>query len=307
MCGRVNVSDHEGLQALLAMLGVPLFAPAAPSATTRVHDSGSSAQNCVWVPRWNISPSSLLTAVVAEAKTPDARLSTARFRWGITAPWAEPGKSVRPLINARSETLFSKPTFKHLANEHRAVVPVNGFYEWQRMGERRIPYYAQVKELPAMLLAVVFEPVSAEDRRKQTLTKTASPQMGFAFDEPVTAAADELENARSISVGGAPPGTDLCAPATQSALPFCADFAVVTTQATGAMAQVHHRTPVMLSIEQAKRWLYSEDVSEVQAMMAPEAIMDVSLHRVSATVNSTRNDGPECSLPAAPNGSDADQ
>lgn len=294
MCGRVNVSDNEGVQALMAMLGMPIFQPA-----------GNPAEriDSAFHPRWNISPSSLLTAVVSETLTLDAPLSATTYRWGIPAPWAEPGKSVRPLINARSETLFSKPTFRDLARAHRAIVPVNGFYEWQRLGDTRIPYYVQVSALPAMLLAVVYEPVSATDIKKETLTKTASPQMGFLFDEPVEptnrtgskgARATTEQEAADSNAPNAPPT-------------FSGNFAVVTTEALGDMARVHHRTPVILSVEQAKRWLYSEDLAEIQALMLPESIMDVRLHRVSSAVNSTRNDGPECSLPAAQSGFDPDQ
>lgn len=123
-----------------------------------------------------------------------------------------------------------------------------------------------------MLLATVFQPVSAADILKESATKTATPQMGFAFDEP--------EQETSAAPKADPE--------------FTADFAVVTTQATGELAAIHHRTPVMLNPEQAKRWLYTTDPAELEAMMAPEAVMKVQLIEVSDAVNSSRNDGPEC-------------
>lgn len=247
----------------MRMLGMPLFSS---------YDPQSFGED--FEPRWNVSPTAILNAVVADSFSNEAPLELATMRWGIKAPWAEPGKSVRPLINARSETLFSKPTFRDLAKAHRAIVPVTGFYEWERKEDRRVPYYVQVTELPAMLLATVFQPVSAADIKKESVTKTANPQMGFAFDEP------------------APEPETITAAKTDPT--FTADFAVVTTQATGALAAIHHRTPVMLNPEQAKRWLYTTDPAELEAMMAPEAVMKVQLTEVSDAVNSSRNDGPEC-------------
>ena len=257
MCGRINVSDNEGVQALMRMLGAPLFSD--------------------FQPRWNLSPTAVLKAVVAQRSPSAAPLSTTEMRWGIKAPWAEAGKSVRPLINARSETLFSKPTFRELAKAHRAIVPVCGFYEWERQEDKRIPYYVQVQEMPAMLLATVFQPITAAEiqqewSKKALSRKPASAQMGFSFDEPEANVETTSEKLPS----------------------FTGDFAVVTTKATGELATIHHRTPVMLNIEQAKRWLYTEDPAELEAMMKPEAVAPVRIMEVSDAVNSSRNDGPEC-------------
>jgi len=278
MCGRINLSDNEGVQALMAMLGVPLFP----------QGMGSNTQ---FQPRWNISPSARLSALVADAMTDNAPLSSTTMRWGLEAPWSEPGKSTRRLINARSETLLSKPTFRDLAKHHRTVVPVNGFYEWKVDGDKRIPYYIQVQTLPAMLLAAVYQPMSAEDIAKERHTALAkaqkaadakaaakqTPQMGFSFDDELT-----------------PP--QAATPKTTEAFAsnFTGDFAVVTTEASHAMADVHHRAPVMLNVEQAMRWLHTQDPAEIEALTAPESIMDVTVRQVNRAVNSSRNDGPEC-------------
>jgi len=138
-------------------------------------------------------------------------------------------------------------------------VPVNGFYEWEVQGDQRIPYFVQVLDQPAMLLATVFQPVSPEDIAKEQASKTASPQMGFSFEDD-----NEEESG----------------PALPS---FTGDFAVVTTAATGTMASIHERTPVMLSPDNAARWLDSDDLDEIQSMLVPDSI---------------RNDGPECLAPA---------
>jgi len=49
------------------------------------------------------------------------------------------------MINARSETLLEKPSFKQALQKRRCLIPANGFYEWQRDGKRKIPMWIQLK------------------------------------------------------------------------------------------------------------------------------------------------------------------
>jgi putative SOS response-associated peptidase YedK len=49
------------------------------------------------------------------------------------------------LINARSETLLEKPSFKEAVKKIRCLIPANGFYEWRRDGNRKVPMWIQLK------------------------------------------------------------------------------------------------------------------------------------------------------------------
>lgn len=51
-----------------------------------------------------------------------------------------------PLINARSETVTDKPAFREAFKQRRALIPTTGFYEWQKQGTRKQPYYFQMKD-----------------------------------------------------------------------------------------------------------------------------------------------------------------
>jgi len=269
MCGRINVSDHEGVQALMDMLGMPIWPQ--------------------YEPNWNVSPTALLSALVDPSPTPTTTNTTATatpftastLRWGIAAPWTEAGASPRPLINARSETLFTKATFKHLAQNHRTVIPVNGFYEWERIGEQRLPWFVQARDFPAMLFAAVYQPMPATEAQSRPKKAAAgpSPQMGFAFD------AEAAEPRTDDDTASDAPG---------NATTFFGEFAVVTTESVGAMADIHHRSPVMLTPDTAARWLQGDDQADLEAMLQPDAVAAVTLRRVSKAVNSSRNTGPEC-------------
>jgi putative SOS response-associated peptidase YedK len=133
MCGRINVSDHKGVQALLDRLGISL------------NPAG-------FQPRYNIAPGAEL-AVVFQSGTSEL----AQMEWGVVPPWARPGKFDRPLINARAETIWDKPSFRGLIKSTRAVIPVTGFYEWKRAGSRKQPYYFSGRTGEALPIAGVYQ------------------------------------------------------------------------------------------------------------------------------------------------------
>ena len=59
--------------------------------------------------------------------------------WGLVPHWMKDPR--RPFINARSETIFEKPSFKYLYKEHRCVAIADGFYEWAKTDGAKQPFY----------------------------------------------------------------------------------------------------------------------------------------------------------------------
>ena len=116
MCGRINVSDHPGVQALLEDLGIPLFSLSLE-------------------PKYNLAPGAQLVTAFSN----EGNLEAAVMEWGMVPVWAK-DKSMRPLINARCETVWEKPSFRHLIKSKRVIIPVNGFYEWKREGKSKTAY-----------------------------------------------------------------------------------------------------------------------------------------------------------------------
>ena len=68
------------------------------------------------------------------------------FKWGLIPSWAKDPSIGAKLINARSETIDEKPSFREAFKRRRAIIPVDGFYEWARAGDKKQPYYIHFKD-----------------------------------------------------------------------------------------------------------------------------------------------------------------
>jgi len=84
-------------------------------------------------PSYNVAPTNGVWAVVERA---DGRHLEV-FRWGLVPSWAAEVKVGAKMINARAETLLTKPAFRSLVPRRRCLVPADGFYEWQAMPGQR--------------------------------------------------------------------------------------------------------------------------------------------------------------------------
>ena len=66
------------------------------------------------------------------------------------------------VINARSETVYSRPLFRAAFTSHRCVVPAHGFFEWEKVKGRRLPWYFTSTKYPMLGLAGLYEPATDE-------------------------------------------------------------------------------------------------------------------------------------------------
>ncbi|MDH3605490.1 MAG: SOS response-associated peptidase [Acidimicrobiia bacterium] len=101
---------------------------------------------------YNVAPTDPVYAV-AEHK--DKRL-VGTFRWGLVPHWSKDRKSAARFINARSETLVEKPAFRDAFKSHRCLIPADGFYEWTRRGDLKIPHFIHIGSHAPMALAGVW-------------------------------------------------------------------------------------------------------------------------------------------------------
>ena len=78
---------------------------------------------------FNISP----TSDVFVLRANDGVLRLDVMSWGLVPVWAKDVSRAASLINARSESVAEKPSFRNLISRHRCVMPMNAYYEWKPM------------------------------------------------------------------------------------------------------------------------------------------------------------------------------
>lgn len=161
-------------------------------AETLKEDFGLVSVPVDYTPRYNVAPSTPLLAVMDPAQRVAEWL-----RWGLVPSWAKDPAIGNRLINARSETLLEKPSFRNAAQRRRCLILVNGFYEWQRGAGKTssIPFYFQRKDQKPVAFAGLWEfwrSPDGEDLRTCTIITCAANAVVAPVHErmPVMLSAD---------------------------------------------------------------------------------------------------------------------
>jgi putative SOS response-associated peptidase YedK len=89
-----------------------------------------------YIPNYNIAPTQSSPILIDNGK----RIVKA-MRWGLIPAWAKDDKFGARMINARIETLLEKQSYRNLVSSNRCIVITDGYYEWKRDGDKKVPYY----------------------------------------------------------------------------------------------------------------------------------------------------------------------
>ena len=105
------------------------------------------------VERYNVAPAQAVLAVRESSGVREA----AFFKWGLVPSWAKDPGIGNKLINARSETVTEKPSFRGAFARRRVLVPADGFFEWSRRGDRKRPFYFHMRDGEPFAIAGLWE------------------------------------------------------------------------------------------------------------------------------------------------------
>ncbi|MEO0804635.1 MAG: SOS response-associated peptidase [Cyanobacteria bacterium J06642_2] len=150
-------------------------------------------------PRYNIAPSQPVEVVRANEQH---ERELAIVQWGLIPSWVKDLSKWKPLINARSETVAEKPSFRAAFRRRRCLIPASGFYEWQKVEEGKQPFFihqhAEEGDLPVFAMAGLWEHWQRHDGSEletcTILTTAANASMKPIHDRmPVILAPDDYD------------------------------------------------------------------------------------------------------------------
>lgn len=100
--------------------------------------------------RYNVAPTQPLTVVLQRS---DEGRVVEQHRWGLIPSFSKSAKGSARMINARAETIATSPAFRSSFRKRRCIVPSDGFYEWQRTGGPKQPYFLHPPEEAVLAMA----------------------------------------------------------------------------------------------------------------------------------------------------------
>jgi putative SOS response-associated peptidase YedK len=87
-------------------------------------------------------------------------LALEQMRWGLLPHWFK-GYNWKDFaaktLNARIETCSEKVAYKHLVLSKRCLIPSSGFFEWQAVGQHKIPYFIRFKDIEIFSFAGLYD------------------------------------------------------------------------------------------------------------------------------------------------------
>ena len=103
-------------------------------------------------PRYNIAPAQKIGTVVQRE-----RRQLVEMKWGLVPSWAKDQKIGNRLINARAETVATKPAFRSAFRKRRSLILADSFFEWQKSGDIKIPMLIRLKSEETFAMAGLYE------------------------------------------------------------------------------------------------------------------------------------------------------
>lgn len=133
-------------------------------------------------PRYNIAPSQSLPVVLSEA----GERVLQSISWGLIPSWVKDLSKTKALINARSESLAEKPSFKVSLKRRRCIVPADGFYEWKKTAAGNQPFYIHAADEGILAFAGLWDEWKNEEgdslRTFCLITSAANTFMSVVHD-----------------------------------------------------------------------------------------------------------------------------
>ena len=131
MCGRyLIISSPEAIRALFGYSEQPNFPP-----------------------RYNVAP----TQPIPIVRLHEGKRQFALVRWGLIPAWVKDPKAYSLILQARSDSVIDKPSFRNAMKRRRCLIPADGFYEWNEAATPRRPYVVRPRHGGPVAFAGLWE------------------------------------------------------------------------------------------------------------------------------------------------------
>jgi putative SOS response-associated peptidase YedK len=210
--------------------------------------------------RYNIAPTQPVTAIRCPKDAQHREL--VGLRWGLIPSWAKDAAIGNQTINARAETVAEKPAFRSAFKSRRCLIVADGYYEWQKQGKQKQPYFFHRRDDRPFAFAGLYEHWS-----------------GGAGAATIPSSSTTMKSTPS---GSTPSPWESCT--------------IITTSANEFTQPIHDRMPVILQPADFLRWLdpQEKDRDRLESLLRPYAGDDFVATPVSTHVNNPRHEDPEC-------------
>lgn len=120
-------------------------------------------------PRYNVAPTQYVAAI-RNGEDDSRELLT--LRWGLVPFWAKDPAIGNRMINARAETVAEKPSFRNAYRRRRCLVLADGFYEWHKEGDVKVPYFISLADGSPFAFAGLWEKWTSKETGELLETTT---------------------------------------------------------------------------------------------------------------------------------------
>ncbi|HNP64344.1 MAG TPA: SOS response-associated peptidase [Woeseiaceae bacterium] len=133
-------------------------------------------------PRYNIAPTQYVAAIRDDA---ERNRELVMLRWGLVPFWAKDPAIGNKMINARAETVAEKPSYRDAFKHRRCIVLADGFYEWHRQADVKVPYFISLKSGEPFGLAGLWETWNSKETGESLQSTTLITTAANNFMQPL--------------------------------------------------------------------------------------------------------------------------
>jgi putative SOS response-associated peptidase YedK len=122
------------------------------------------------IPNFNVAPTQEILTIINHEN--ENKLE--KFHWGLVPFWAKDISIGSRMINARAETVATKPSFRNAFKKRRCLIPADGFYEWKGEKGQKLPYYVSIPSGEPFVFAGLWETWTDKESDDESVYKSCT-------------------------------------------------------------------------------------------------------------------------------------